>query len=60
MNTKYLSKTVTLIRKKLQKTVGKQITTLARIRRKILIGKAGQFLERSNKLYIIRRILTTS
>ena len=31
----------TLIRMKLQNTVGKQITTLTGMRRKLLIGKAG-------------------
>ena len=34
--------------RELQNTVGKQITTLGGIRRKLLIGKAGEFLERSN------------
>ena len=41
MNTKDLSGIVTMIKMKLQKTVGKQITTSAEIIRKLLIGKAG-------------------
>ena len=53
MNTKDLSAIAIAIRMKLQNTVGEQITTLARIRRKLLIGKAGKFLGRSNKLYIL-------
>ena len=40
MNTKYLSGTAIAKKIKLQGTVGKQITTLVVIRRKLLIGKA--------------------
>ena len=40
MNTKYLSGIAIAIIMKLRNTVGKQITTLAGIRRKLLIGKA--------------------
>ena len=40
----YLSGIAIVIRMKLKNTVGKQITTLAGIRRKLLIGKADQFL----------------
>ena len=39
--------------RELQNTVGKQITTLGGIRRKLLIGKGGEFLQRSNKPYIL-------
>ena len=39
--TKYLSGIAIVIRMKLQNTVGKQITTLAGIRRELLTGKAG-------------------
>ena len=41
MNTKDLSGTAIVIRMKLLNIVGKQITTLTGIRRKLLIGKAG-------------------
>ena len=41
LNTKHLSGIIIVIRMKLQNTAGKQITTLAGIRRKLLIGKAG-------------------
>ena len=41
MKTKDLSGIANMIRMKLQNTVGKQITNLAGIRRKLLIGKAG-------------------
>ena len=41
MNTKDLSGIAIVIRVKLQNTVGKQITILGGIRRKLLIGKAG-------------------
>ena len=41
MNTKVLSAIVIVIRMKLQHTVGKQITTLAGTRIKLLIGIAG-------------------
>ena len=41
IKTKDLSGIVIVIRVKLQNTVGKQITTLAGIRRKLLIWKAG-------------------
>ena len=41
MKTKDLSGIANMIRMKLQNTVGKQITTLAGIRRKLLIGNAG-------------------
>ena len=41
MNTKDLSGIAIVIRIKLQSTVGKQITTLIGIRRKLLIGKTG-------------------
>ena len=41
MNTKDLSEIAFEIRMKLLNTTGKQITTLTRIRRKLLIGKAG-------------------
>ena len=40
MNTKYLSGIAIVKRMKLQNTIGKQITTLAAVRRKLLIGKA--------------------
>ena len=38
---------------KMRDTVGKQITTLAWVRRKFLIGKAGKFIGRLKKLYIL-------
>ena len=41
MNTKDLSGIAVVIRMKLQNTVGKRILTLAGIRRKLLIEKAG-------------------
>ena len=41
MNTKDLPGIAIVTRKKLQKTVGKQITTLAGVRRKLLIEKVG-------------------
>ena len=41
MNTKDLSGIAIVIRMKLLNTVGKQITTLAGIRRKLLLGKTG-------------------
>ena len=41
MNTKDLPGIAIVIRMKLEDTVGKQITTLTGIRRKLLIGKAG-------------------
>ena len=41
MNTKNLSGIAIVKRMKLQNTVRKQVTTLARIRRKLLIGEAG-------------------
>ena len=41
-----------VMRMKLQNTVRKEITTLAGIKRKLLIEKAGQFLGRSKKPYI--------
>ena len=41
MNTKDLSGIAIVTRKKLQNTVGKQITTLAGMGRKLSIGKAG-------------------
>ena len=41
MNTKDLSEIAFEIRMKLLNATGKQITTLTRIRRKLLIGKAG-------------------
>ena len=41
MNTKDLSEIAIVKRVKLQNTVGKQITTLAGIRRKLLMEKAG-------------------
>ena len=41
MNTKDLPGIAIVIRMKLLNTVGKQITTLTGIRRKLLIGKAG-------------------
>ena len=47
--TKYLLGIAIVIRMKLQNTVGKQITTSAGIRRKLLIGKADQFLWWSKK-----------
>ena len=40
VNTKDLSKMTIMKRMKLQSTVGEQITTLTRIRRKLLIRKA--------------------
>ena len=46
-------------RKKLQDTVKKQITTLAGIKKKLLIGKADQFLGKPQKLYILWRIVIT-
>ena len=45
MNMKGLSGIAIVIRMKSQNTIGKQITTLVRIRRKMLIGKSGYFLE---------------
>ena len=42
-----------VIKMKLQNTVGKQITTFAGIRRKLLIRKAGYFLGRPYELYIL-------
>ena len=45
MNIKGLSGIAIVIRMKSQNTIGKQITTLVRIRRKMLIGKSGYFLE---------------
>ena len=53
MNTKELSEIAIVIRMKLQNTVEKWITTLAGIRKKLLIGKAGYFLGRSKKSYIL-------
>ena len=53
MNTKDLSGIAIFIRMKLEKTVGKKLRTLAKIRRKLLIGKAGQFLGRSKKPSIL-------
>ena len=53
MNTKDLSGIAIVIRMKLLNTAGKQITTLSGIKRKLLIGKAGQFLGRSKKPYIL-------
>ena len=41
MNTKDLLEIAIVKRKKLQNIVGLQITTLAGIRKKLLIGKAG-------------------
>ena len=52
MNTKDLSGIAIVKRIKLRNTVEKQITTLAGIRRKLLTGKAGQFVGRSKKLCI--------
>ena len=49
MNTKNMSDIAIVIRMKLQNTVGKQIRTLAGIRRKLLIGKAGYFLRKLKK-----------
>ena len=43
MNTKDLPEIAIVIRMKLQNTVGKQITTLAGIRRKLLIGRQVNF-----------------
>ena len=56
---KSLSGIKIVIRMKLQKTVGKRITALAAIRRALLIRKAGAFLGRSKKPYILWRILIT-
>ena len=42
---------------KLQNTFGKQMTTLAGMARKLLIGKAGEFTGRSRKPYILWKIL---
>ena len=53
MNTKNMSRNMIVKRMRLQNTVGKQMSTLAGIRRNILIGKAGYFLGRSKKLYIL-------
>ena len=41
MNTKDLSGIAVVKRMKLRNIIGKQITTLARVRKKLLIGKAG-------------------
>ena len=41
MNTKDLSGIANVVRMKLQNTIGKQVTTLAGMRKKLLIGKAG-------------------
>ena len=59
MNTKDLSGIAIVIRMKLLNTAGKQITTLTGIRRKLLIGKAGQLLGRSKEPYILWRIQIT-
>ena len=59
MNTKDLPGIAIVKRIKVLNTVGKQISTLAGIWRKLLIGKAGQFLGRSKRLYILWRILIT-
>ena len=53
MNTRHQSGIAIVKRMKLPNTVAKQITTLAGIRKKLLIGKAGKFLEKSKKLYIL-------
>ena len=53
MNTKDLSGMTIVIRMKLQSTVGKQITTLLGIRRKLLIVKPGLFLGRLKKPYML-------
>ena len=53
---KDLSEMLNMIRMKLQNSVGKQITNLALIRRKFFIGKAGQFLQKSKKSFILWRI----
>ena len=52
MNAKDLQNIKTVKKMKLQNTVEKQITALAGIRRKMLIGKAGLLLERIKKLYV--------
>ena len=41
MNKQGMSRITIVMRMKLENTVGKQITTLAEIRRKLLVGKAG-------------------
>ena len=53
MNTKDLSGIAIVIKMKLLNTAGKQITTLTGIRRKLLIGKAGEFLGKSKKPNIL-------
>ena len=55
-NTKDLSGIAIVIRMKLLIIVGKQITTLTGIRRKLLIGKAGYFLGRSKKPHTLPEI----
>ena len=52
MNAKDLSRIAIVKRMKLQNIVGKQTATLAGIRRKLLMKKAGSSLRRSKKLYI--------
>ena len=49
MNIKNMSGIAIVIRMKLQNTVGKKIRTLAEIRRKLLIGKAGYFQRKLKK-----------
>ena len=46
-----------LIRMKLQNAVGKEITILAGMRRKLLIGKAGQIVAISEKPHVFGKIL---
>ena len=53
MNAEDLSGIAIVIIMKLLNTAGKQITALTGIRRKLLIGKADQFLGRSKKPYIL-------
>ena len=47
MSAKYLSGITTVKRMKLRNTVRKQITTLAGIRRKLLIGKTGKKIKKT-------------
>ena len=48
-----MSGIVIVSRMKLQNTVGKQITILDGLKRRLLIERANKFLERSNKTYIL-------
>ena len=58
INTKDLSQ-VAILKKIKQNTVGKHITTSAGSSKELLMGKAGQILGRSKKIYILWRITFT-